>query len=90
MGYTTALGLAESANLDQGLAAHLVGNHYPPVPLSMVDPCKAAIDAYLDEDWDRLIELPDPIKYRGETKAPASAIVDAHHLHPFIDTMQED
>jgi len=55
----------------------------------MVDPCKAAIDAFIDEDFDRLIELPDPITWRGETKAPASAIVDAHHLHAFIDTLQE-
>lgn len=89
MGYTTALDLAEAIHLDQGLAVHLQANHYPPVPLSMVDPCKAAIDAFIDEDFDRLIELPDPITWRGETKAPASAIIDAHHLHAFIDTLQE-
>lgn len=89
MGYTTALDLADSLNLDQGLAHHLTGNHYPPVPLTMVDPCKAAIDAYLDEDYDREIELPGPITYRGSTTAPARAIVEQHHLEPFIDTLMD-
>jgi hypothetical protein len=89
MGHTTALDLAGQIHLDQGLAYHLTGNHYPPVPLAMVDPCKAAIDAFLDEDWDREIELPDPITYKGRTTAPARAIVEQHHLEPFIDTLQE-
>ena len=89
MGYTTALDLADSARLDQGLAHHLTGNHYPPVPLAMVDPCKAAIDAFIDGDWDREIELPSPITYKGRTTAPARAIVEQHHLHPFIDTLQD-
>ena len=89
MGYTTTLDLAETASLDQGLAYHLTGNHYPPVPLSMVDPCKAAIDAFLDEDYGREIELPDPITYKGRTTALARAIVEAHHLQPFVDTLMD-
>ena len=87
MGYTTTLDLAESVSLDQGLAHHLTGNHYPPVPLSMVDPCKQAIDAFLDEDWEREIELPDPIKYKDRSFAPARAIVEAHHLEPFVESL---
>jgi len=35
MGYNTALDLAD-LDLEQGIAYHLQGNHYPPVPLSMV------------------------------------------------------
>lgn len=89
MGYTTALDLAETASLDQGLTHHLRNNHYPPVPISMIDPCKAAIDAFLDGDYDREIELPSPILYRDRSTAPARAVVEAHHLEPFIDTLQD-
>lgn len=87
MGYSTALDLAGQIHLDQALAYHLQGNHYPPIPLTMVDPCKAAIDAYMDEDYDREIELPEPITYKGKSTAPARSIVEQHHLHPFVDTM---
>lgn len=59
---------------------HLRGNHYPPVPSSMVQPCMDAIDAYWEEDLNREIELPEGISWRGETTAPAYAIIEAHHL----------
>jgi hypothetical protein len=81
MGYSTAL---ELAGLERGLEYHLAYNHYPPVPLEMVDPCKAAIEAYHDEDYDRQIDLPSPITWRGKSTAPASAIVEAHHLDAFL------
>jgi hypothetical protein len=84
MGLTTALGLAEELSLETGLAYHLQANHYPPVPVAMVQPCIDAIDAYHDEDYGRLIELPAGISWRGETSAPAHAIVDAHHLDAWL------
>ena len=84
MGYGTALDLAGMLDLDQALAIHLQGNHYPPIPLAMVGPCKEAIEAFTDEEWDREIELPDPIKYKGGSTAPASAIVSQHHLEAFL------
>lgn len=87
MGYLTAFGLAEDLDLDTGLSIHLQTNHYPSVPQSMVGPCKEALYAYLDEDYDREIELPAPITYRGSATAPARAIFDQHHLQPFLETM---
>jgi hypothetical protein len=84
MGYTTALALQENVSIDAGLAYHLQANHYPPVPVSMVDACIAAIDAYHDEDYQRLIELPEGVSWRGETSAPASAIAEAHHLDAWL------
>ena len=82
---------AEYANmdLDLGLTVHLTSNHYPPVPVSMVQACKDAINAYWEEDYDRLIELPAPITWRGEEKAPARAIVEAHHLDQWVDRYDE-
>lgn len=83
MGYSTAV---ELAGLERGLEYHLAYNHYPPVPLEMVDPCKAAIEAYNDQDYHREIDLPAPITWRGKSAAPASALVEAHHLDAFIDS----
>jgi hypothetical protein len=84
MGYNTALDLSENTNINTALRIHLQANHYPPVPSSMVQPCLDAIDAYHDEDYSRLIELPEGVSWRGETSAPASAIAEAHHLDPWL------
>lgn len=84
MGYTTATELAEILDLNSSLAMHLQANHYPPVPTSMVQPCIDAIDAYHDEDYQREIELPEGVSWRGNTTAPASAIVEAHHLDAWL------
>jgi hypothetical protein len=83
MGYNTALDLAD-LDLEVALGYHLQGNHYPPVPLSMVEPCIEAIDAYWDEDFDRAIEMPEGVSYKGQTHAPAWAIVEQHHLAAWL------
>ena len=83
MAYELAEGLLD-LDLNTQLEIHLQGNHYPPVPKSMVEPCIEAIDAYYDEDYDRLITLPAPISWRGKDSAPASAIVEAHHLEAWL------
>jgi len=83
MGYNTALDFAD-LDLEQGIAMHLQGNHYPPVLLSMVQPCIDAIDAYYDEDYNKLIEMPEGVSYRGEKFAPASAIIEHHHLDAWL------
>jgi hypothetical protein len=94
MGSVTAIGLADSVlDLETQILYHLRGNHYPPVPAEMVQPCIDAIDAYYDEDYDRLIDMPMvgnfQILYRGETQAPAHAIVDQHHLSWFIQSADD-
>ena len=85
MGRTYAEGLVDSGiSLEQGLTIHLTSNHYPPIPTSMVIPCIEAIYACADGDYERLIELPEGVTWRGNTSAPANAIAEAHHLDPFI------
>jgi hypothetical protein len=84
MGYNTALDLSTELDLEMAISIHLQSNHYPPVPLSMVEPCIEAIDAYYDEDYDKLIEMPEGVSYRGSTHAPAHAIIDQHHLHAWL------
>ena len=81
MGYTGALDMAGSGlGIDVELGWHLQSNHFPPIPLSMLQPCKDAIDAYWDDDCDREISLPSPILYKGRETAPAWAIIEQHHL----------
>ena len=90
MGSVTAIGLAETElDLEKQLAYHLQGNHYPPVPLSMVAPCIEAIDAAYDEDYDREIEMPKGVFYKGNTTAPAWAIIEQHHLSWFITPVED-
>ena len=91
MGSVTAIGLADSVlDLETQLGYHLQGNHYPPVPLSMVQPCIEAIDAAYDEDYYREIKMPEGITYKGNNTAPTHAIIDQHHLSWFIDPIDED
>lgn len=84
MGYTTASELASILDLESSLAMHLRANHYPPVPVSMVQPCIDAIDAYHEGDYGKEINLPEGITWRGQTSCPAHAIVDAHHLDAWL------
>ena len=84
MAYDLASNDLLDLDLETQLQIHLTGNHYPPVPVSMVQPCIDALDAYYDEDYQRLITLPAPITWRGQDSAPAAAIVDGHHLHAWL------
>ncbi len=85
MGSTQAREMAGMMSLEDGIAWHLQSNHYPPIPLSMVKPCIEAIDAYWEEDLDRAIEMPEGVYYRGETTAPARAIIIQHHLDAWCE-----
>ena len=78
--------LAENLDisLEQAIGYHLQGNHYPPVPLSMVQPCIEAIDAYHENDAMRQIAMPDGVFYKGMSHAPAFAIIEQHHLDPWL------
>jgi hypothetical protein len=89
MGTNFATELADSdlfpeLDLEMALSIHLQSNHYPPVPTSMVQPCIEAIDAYYEEDFDRAIEMPEGVSYRGQSHAPAWAVVQQHHLEAWL------
>ena len=71
--------------LEQAITMHLRGNHYPPVPYSMVPICIEAIYAYNAGDFQRDIKLPEGVSWRGQESAPAAAIIDSHHLDAWID-----
>jgi hypothetical protein len=72
-------------SLHNQISIQLQNNHYPPVPSSMVIPCIDAITAVNDGERERLIELPAGVLWKNQTSAPAYAIVDGHHLDPWVD-----
>lgn len=92
MGSLQANEMAEifAENIEQALEWHLKSNHFPPVPASMVQPCLEAIDAYWEDDLERLISLPEGVGYRGLTVAPARAIIINHHLDPWLSDGEEE
>ena len=90
MGSLQAREMAEMAqengiDIRVSLQWHLQHNHFPPVPAYMVEPCLEAINAVNEEDFDKLIGLPEGVGYKGLTVAPAHAIVSGHHLEPWIE-----
>ena len=88
MGRMTAIDLANNdygIDINEQIRYHLVANHYPPVPEIMVPVCVAAIDAVNDEgDWNKVLELPEGVSWRNLTSVPVHAIVEGHHLDPWI------
>lgn len=85
MGALQAIDLSENFSLEEGIKLHLASNHYPAIPVEMVPTCIDAIDAVNSEsDWDKLITLPHGISWKGLTQAPASAIIEQHHLEFWI------
>jgi hypothetical protein len=95
MGSNMATELADGTlglDMESAIAMHLRGNHYPPVPLSMVEPCIEAIDAYWEDNVQKHIELPEGVSWRGESYAPAWALIEGHHLDAWCqdDYVDED
>ena len=89
MGNMTARDLAflgnESGDMRTALSWHLTSNHFPPVPTTMIEPCLEAIDNANNDEWDKMVRLPDGVGYRGMTSAPTHAIIEQHHLDSFLD-----
>ncbi len=89
MGSLQAQEMAEMLDTRTAIQWHLRSNHYPPVPVAMVDPCIEAIGACNELDHDRLISLNGAGLWRGQESAPAWAIVEGHHLQAWIELDEE-
>jgi hypothetical protein len=68
---------------------HLTTNFYPPVPRFMAQTCVDALNAYWEEDIDRMIDMPNGVKYKGSTSAPAWAIVEQHRLSAWLNEEED-
>lgn len=93
MGLTTAMDLSENLDLETSVHIHLRNNHYPPVPSAMVPICIQAIELANEELWDEEIQMPMindfQVTYKGRETAPVWAIIDQHHLHPWVQGEDE-
>ena len=89
MGSLQAMEIAEALEIDDALAWHLRSNHFPPIPLSMIEPCKEAIQNALAGEWTKLVSLPEGVGYKGLTVAPTDAIIEQHHLDPWVELDEE-
>jgi hypothetical protein len=85
MGYNNLLDLASQTDLTTAVSWHLKANCYPPVPDVMIPICVEAIDLAICEEGNQYVELPEGVLYKGDTSAPAWAIVDNYRLGAIID-----
>ena len=89
MGSLQAAEMAEMLSMEDAITWHLRSNHFPPIPTSMVPVCIEAIQNALDGNWTKLVSLPDGVGYRGLTAAPTDAIIEHHHLDPWVELDEE-
>lgn len=90
MGSLQAMEFAERTDLRTGIEWHLRGNHHPPIPLAMVDPCIRAIKKARKGDYFRRVRMPDGIKHRGYGKlVPVHEMVRCFHLDAWVQ-VEED
>jgi hypothetical protein len=86
MGYTVASALTElDVPLKKQIELHLTTNFYPPIPAFMAQTCVDALNAYLERDTNRMVDMPKGVSYKGSTSAPAWAIVEQHRLNAWLD-----
>ena len=91
MGSMHAMELAGSSIPQRvALEYHFTGNHYPPLPLSLIPIAETAIELANHGEWDNKLALPDGISYKGTTSAPVWACVEEWHLEWFLSNDEEE
>lgn len=81
MGMNTAIDLAESKmTIEDQLSIHFRSNCYPPIPLGMIPTAVEAIDAYWEDDLDRMIPLPEGVSFRGSDEVSARNVINSYRL----------
>ncbi len=76
--------LPPEGSIEDQLSWHFRSKLQSEVPSSMTVPCKLAILAAREGDWQRLIELPEGVSYRGQKLAPAKSIVQNYLLEAWV------
>jgi hypothetical protein len=86
MGRMTAIDLQEQGlSLENQIAIHFSSNCYPPIPSKMIPVAIEAIDAYHEEEFARVIQLPEGVEFRnGENWVFASQAVESLRLDAWL------
>jgi len=90
MGRMAAEDMVAQTDTRTALAWHLQSNHYPPVPLSMVEPSLRAIKQANKGNWNARVRLPAGVLYKGMKTAPVRAMIEQHHLDVFLNPVEEE
>ena len=91
MGMMTARELQEQGmSLENQIAIHFSSNCYPPIPHQMIPTAVAAIDAYWEDELDKLIPLPQGVSFRGNTEVSARNIINSYYLGAWCESDIED
>lgn len=92
MGRMYAEGIRETgADLETQIGWHFSGNCYPPPPKYMIPVAVAAVRAIQeDRDWEKLIDLPEGVEFRGSKKVAASDVVESFRLDAWVEEYEED
>jgi hypothetical protein len=86
MGLSTAMSLTGlELSLEDQIGIHFSSNCYPPIPKIMIPVAVEAIDAYWEEDYARVIKLPEGVQFRnGEDWVFASQAIDSLKLDAWL------
>jgi hypothetical protein len=86
MGYATAVGLTDTdLSLEDQISIHFSSNCYPPIPQIMIPVAVAAIDAYYEEEFAKVIKLPEGVQFRnGEDWVFASQAIESLRLDAWL------
>jgi hypothetical protein len=91
MGMMTAVDLQEQGlSLEQQLSIHFSSNCYPPIPQGMIPTAIAAIDACWEEDYNKMIPLPEGVSFRGQSEVSASNVIQSYRLDAWLVDDYED
>ncbi len=82
----TAMSLTEmEIPLEQQIAIHFSSNCYPPIPSKMIPVAVEAINAYWNEEYAKVIQLPEGVEFRnGENWVFASQAIESLHLDAWL------
>ncbi len=87
MGRMTAMDLQEQGlSLENQIAIHFSSNCYPPIPKVMIPVAVAAINAYHDGEFAKVIPLPEGVEHRAtnSTSIFASQAVESLRLDAWL------
>jgi hypothetical protein len=81
MGMMTAMGLQElGLPLKEQLSMHFSSNCYPPIPQGMIPTAIEAIEAFWDDELDKMIPLPEGVSFRGRDEVAAHDVINSYRL----------
>lgn len=95
MGAMSILGMIETTemlgtNRRAVLEWHVLYNHYPPPPHSVVDIAEVAIEHAMDEELDAVIQFSDFDEKFGNKSMRVGDIMEKLHLWEFIEAGEEE